>query len=357
MTQKTKAVTIATGIRQLPNNKFEASAMCNGKRRSKVVSSFEEAKVIQAEFAAGNDFISHVHEYQPYTFARAWDLYEDLRIRTKKAKGKPIRRSDFTWMRSAILDYFGADTKLDQISPALIFGFADAIGHRPASTINELGSCLYQMQYKAFQRGHMRTLPLRIDRAPVVQGRLRYLTQQEQRDFGDWLLANAGYECWALFRFYIATGARAAEGRDIEWSDVDLNTGRVTFWGNRTKSSKSRSVPIEREMRQILSQLARQSNQSKVFAGITYAKFNAVWNQMKQSFGLQGDTELVVHALRHTFATEMATNGYSMSKLAELMGHSSTSTTDQYVHFQPQAYDEAMRIQEQRAHSIQTPLQ
>lgn len=347
-----KHKTIATGIRQLANNKFEASAMHNGKRRSKVVGTFEEAKMLQAEFAAGNDYVQHIHTYEPYTFSRAWDLYEDLRIRSKKAKGKTIRPSDFTWMRSAILSYFGADTLLDSISPALVFGFADAISDRPASTINELGSCLYQLQYKAYQRGHMRTLPLRIDRAPVVQGRLRYLPDHEQRTFSDWLLANAGYEYWALFKFYIATGARASEGREIEWSDVDLDTGRVTFWASRTKSSKSRTVPIPTETRQMLGQLARQSNHSRVFPNITYAKFNAVWNQMKQSLGLDGDTELVVHALRHTFGTEMAAAGYKMPDLANLMGHSNINTTYQYVHFQPQAFDEAMRIQEQRAQSI-----
>jgi integrase len=349
MTQKTKAVTIATGIRQLPNNKFEVSAMCNGQRRTKVVARFEDAKLLYAEFKAGNDYVEHVHNYEPYSFSKGWDLYEHMRTRAKKAKGKTVRRSDFTWMRSAILEHFGADTLLDSISPALVLGFADAISDRPASTINELGSCLYQIQHKAFQRGHMRTLPIRIERVPNVEGRLRYLTDQEQRQFGEWLLANAGYEYWALFKFYIATGARAAEGRDIEWSDINLDTGQVTFWGNRTKSSKSRSVPISKDTRQLLAQLAKQSNHSKVFPTITYAKFNALWNQMKQSFGLQSDTELVVHALRHTFGTEMAAAGYKMPDLAALMGHSNINTTYKYVHFQPQAYDEAMRIQEQRA--------
>ena len=331
--------------------------MCNGKRRSKVVASFEEAKILQAEFAAGNDFVSHVHQYKAYTFSKAWDLYEDLRIRTKKAKGKAIRRSDFTWMRSAILDYFGADTMLDDISPALVFGFADEISNKPASTINELGSCLHQMQHRAFQRGHMRTLPLKIERSPIVKGRLRYLTENEQRNFGDWLLDKAGYEYWALFKFYIATGARAAEGREIEWQDIDLTTGRVTFWATRTKSSKSRTVPISRPTRDILSQLARQTNSGKVFPNITYSRFNAFWNQMKHSFGLHDDKELVVHALRHTFGTEMAAAGYKMTDLAALMGHSNINTTYQYVHFQPQAFDEAMRIQEKRAQSAQTNLQ
>ena len=42
--------------------------------------------------------------------------------------------------------------------------------------------------------------------------------------------------------------------------------------------------------------------------------------------------DVVLHGLRHTFATNAITNGVDVATLAQLLGHSNIATTQRYVH-------------------------
>jgi integrase/recombinase XerC len=50
------------------------------------------------------------------------------------------------------------------------------------------------------------------------------------------------------------------------------------------------------------------------------------------------------HALRHSFATRMASNGASLVALKEFLGHKRMSTTERYLHITPQHLKDSLRF-------------
>lgn len=358
MAKLSKCETIDAGIQRTANNRFRVNVMANGKRRTATVDSYEQAIAMRNEFRSGNDYVKHVHDYVPYTFADGWNLYEDNRMRKKRAKGKTASLSDISWMRFPIIDYFGADTKLDDIKPALAFGFFDDISSRySASSVNEIGSALYQLQYKAYQRGHMRTLPVRLERLPSTEGRVYYLTDQLEADCLAWMNANATYDDYAFFMFGLDTGARPAEARAIEWSDIDLQLGRITFWGNTTKTGKSRTVGISERLKQTLANLQRGSNQPTVFNNVTSRAYNKVWDRLRTAMGQRDNKDFIPYALRHTCATKLMANGVDVATIQHWMGHQDIKTTMRYAHFMPERLSLAVAAINARTSANQTNLQ
>jgi len=49
------------------------------------------------------------------------------------------------------------------------------------------------------------------------------------------------------------------------------------------------------------------------------------------------------HTLRHTFATQLASNNVPIITIKELMGHSDIKTTMRYAHLVPSSLQEAIR--------------
>jgi integrase len=352
MAKLSKCETIDAGIQRTTNNRFRINVMANGKRRTATVDSYEQAIAMRNEFRSGNDYVKHVHDYVPYTFAEGWKLFEDSRMRNKLAKGKDAKLYDISWMRPSIINYFGAETKLDDITKGLAFGFFDDITSRyKQSSVNQIGSALYQMQFKAFEKGHMRTLPVRTDRLPTIEGRLYYLSDQLEADCLAWMKANATYNEYAFFIFCLDTGARPAEARAIEWSDIDLQLGRITFWGNTTKTGKSRTVGISERLKQTLANLQRGSNYPKVFGDSTKSKYKKTWDRLRTAMGQRNNKDFIPYALRHTCATKLMANGVDVATIQHWMGHQDIKTTMRYAHFMPERLSLAVAAINARANT------
>ena len=52
--------------------------------------------------------------------------------------------------------------------------------------------------------------------------------------------------------------------------------------------------------------------------------------------GLKGDTEFVLHALRHTTASRLVNKGIDLYTVKEWLGHADITTTQKYAHLSPQ---------------------
>jgi integrase len=53
-------------------------------------------------------------------------------------------------------------------------------------------------------------------------------------------------------------------------------------------------------------------------------------------------SDLRIHDLRHTFASQLASSGASLALIGSLLGHSSPATTHRYAHLFPDAEREAV---------------
>ena len=327
--------TVDRGIILQTNGKYRVNVMYNRMRMSKVVDTVDEAREIRDKYKLGKP------QQVPVSMSvgEGFNMYKGSRQRKKIAKGKEARDSDLAWVGRHIIDFVGYDTQLNNITPALSAGLFDylteTLSLKPSS-VNEIGSCFYQMQDYAFKRGLMTSTPCKMDRLKESEGRYRYLTDAEEADCISWMRWNADFASYTQFVFLLDTGCRIGEARALEWSDCVTDTGRITFWGNTTKTGKSRTVEMSDRLKEMLTQLERMTNHPKVFDAVTASGFYDTWQRMRHALGKQKDTQFVIHALRHTCATKLMAGGVDIVTVQHWLGHTDIKTTMKYAHFMPQ---------------------
>ena len=148
-----------------------------------------------------------------------------------------------------------------------------------------------------------------MERLTESEGRHRYLTDAEEVDCINWMKWNATPIEFTHFMFLLDTGCRVGEARRLEWQDCCVETGRITFWGNTTKTGRSRTVQMSDRVKDMLTQLKRVTNHPYVFNNVSANGFYDTWQRMRQAFGLLSDKQFVIHALRHTCATKLVAAG------------------------------------------------
>jgi integrase/recombinase XerD len=162
----------------------------------------------------------------------------------------------------------------------------------------------------------------------------------------------------AVVATLITCGLRLSELLDLTVASFDGPPGERVI-GVRGKGRKERTVPVEPEVEAIVA--AYLASRGRRFPGRlagTAPLFVGTDGRAMRRGGLQYLVEqlyreagirtrvprgALVHALRHTFATNLARNGASGTELQLLLGHESLSTTQRYVDATAREVREAAR--------------
>jgi integrase len=155
----------------------------------------------------------------------------------------------------------------------------------------------------------------------------RWLTREEAQR----LIAASAPHLAALVRFALATGCRAREITDLEWSRVDL--GRRTAWLDRTKNGTPRGVPLNADALAVLESV-RGLHPVNCFTyrgePIGWDVTNTAWHTALHKAGI---TDFRFHDLRHTWASWHGQAGTSCDELKDLGGWKTRSMVDRYAKF------------------------
>ncbi len=162
----------------------------------------------------------------------------------------------------------------------------------------------------------------------------RWLTwQQAERLLKD----TAGHPLRPMLATALYAGLRKQELSWLTWADVDLDHDVLHVQaksGWRPKGKYARTVPIPPELHTILSELPQR--ESWVFL-TRMGKQGKQWRnnlgrevaRLMRDSGLRG---YGLHALRHTYGSQLALRGKPLLAIQKLMGHASLRTTEIYLH-------------------------
>ena len=131
------------------------------------------------------------------------------------------------------------------------------------------------------------------------------------------------------------TGLRLGDALDLKWSMIDFENGVVAV--KTSKTGKEVRIPLSPQVVEVLTPLKKVYRLgSDLIFGHTPSRSAfcvRVQRGFKEAVKAIGRPEIRFHDLRHSFCSSLAKAGIQPFLIAELVGHSSISTTKRYTHF------------------------
>jgi integrase len=192
---------------------------------------------------------------------------------------------------------------------------------RSAARVNRELAVLKNMLNKAVRRGFLKSSPFaKFSKDDPIMfkeegGRLRYLTEEECEA----LLAQCSPYLRPIVKMAVNTGMRKGEVLALRWEHI----GHESAYIYKSKSGKPRVVPLNEAALEVVREM-RQNNQLRP-PSVFCDKAGRPWRELKDGFAAACRRASIVdfrfHDLRHTFASHLAMNGFSMKAIADLLGH------------------------------------
>jgi integrase len=211
-----------------------------------------------------------------------------------------------------------------------------ATGLNPVTVNYEL-RVLHSYFLHFVRTGQLRKSPVAdVQRFDVHPKTPRYLTQDE--------IIRLFAELSPRFRPYyttlLYTGMRREELLNLTWEDVANGVIYVRPKKNWRPKSKSsiRQIPMHPEVQKaIAARKAAGESDQLIFPAISGLKMsknvlNVILHRAAKRANVQ---DVTLHTFRHTFASHLVQNGYSIYIVSKLLGHSSVTQTEIYAHLAP----------------------
>lgn len=145
-----------------------------------------------------------------------------------------------------------------------------------------------------------------------------------------------------LVEVLVDTGCRLSEVlKKFTYKDcINYTSNLMTV--TETKNGKIRSLPMTKRVKRIFEE-RQHINKAKPFS-ITVHEAERAWKWVRAEMGLIGDSEFVIHSLRHTCASKLVNAGVDLYVVCKWLGHSSIQITERYAHLNPDKFVHAVDV-------------
>lgn len=259
--------------------------------------------------------------------------------RTNKARSS-YERDSFT-VNVHLSVYFGSRW-LFEIIPKMIEDYKTQRRKKvKASTVNRELDTLKNMLRKAQEWDYIKVNPssgVRKLKQPAYEP--QYLGKEQVAT----LLEACQPHLYAFIATAVNTGMRKSELFHLEWSDVDFKKRTITISNKtdretgedwHTKNYEYRVVPMNEFLYRVLKQHPRHKSSPYVFSNPDGSRFHDIRAGFGTALREAGLDHIPIHALRHTFASNLVMSGVDIRTVQKLMGHKDIKTTMRYAHLAP----------------------
>ena len=198
---------------------------------------------------------------------------------------------------------------------------------------NRVVAVLSRMLNLAIKWGWRADNPAKGTERNPEEKRHRYLSSAELDRLTEALAKHWDKQAANIFRLLLLTGARRGEVQSMQWGDLELEVGVWTKPGATTKQRTLHRVPLSAPVRQLLADLERERGDSEfVFPGRLgghRVEIKAAWRAICKAARIR---DLRIHDLRHSYASQLVSAGFSLPTIGALLGHTQPATTHRYAH-------------------------
>jgi integrase len=255
------------------------------------------------------------------------DHYSNNRFHSlqKLADGK-----ETIWGLNHLDDFFGGKP-VSRITTDLLRSFIRLRQGKDAEpgTINRNLSLLRRMLFLAQREGKIQSVPY----FPLLKENAPRKGFLEHTDF-ERLLPALPKHLHALVIFLYFTGSRVGEARKISWDQIDLKAGQVRLHGDQTKNAEPRTLPLPRELIEMLTQ--SRAKKGPVFYQGAFRKswisacIKAGLGHWEGTNGGRRYEGLIVHDLRRSAVRNLVKAGVPERVAMKISGHKTRSVFDRY---------------------------
>lgn len=271
------------------------------------------------------------------------EYFEHTNLKTEK-KLKSLYNTHLSHLKDHPLSYFNTDT-IDK----LINKKKQEISKKTKrvlspQTVKNIIILLSAIMHKAEDKGHIKSIPKFISnkKLPTDNTRERFLSKEEVLTLYDEIeispLVRKKERLLLFTKLALTTGGRLNSLLSIKGKDIN-RTSR-TFTLKNQKTNHTYTAFIHPAIVELLPPLDPHDRLFDVAdAKQIQRPLQRILNQLfNQGLNPEDRKErVVIHSLRHTFASNLAINGTHMKKIMELMDHSDISMTNKYAKLAPDA--------------------
>lgn len=269
-----------------------------------------------------------------YTLSNAIDRYRKEILPHKAKDYKNVERHLNYWEKEL------GHLKLNHLTPSVI---TEAREHflsepirgdkmRTGATSNRYTATLsHVLSTATTQWEWMHENPcLKVKKTKESRGRVRYLSKDELSRLLEACKQSKNPFLYIIFLISLTTGARRSEVLGLKGQDVHCEKGLLYLMD--TKNGTNRAVQISEQIVNWL-QARKLQNDLLLFPSPTNPNvpydIRSAWEAAVKRAGIQ---DFRFHDIRHTTASYLAIEGFSMLDIAETLGHKSMQMTKRYSH-------------------------
>ncbi len=164
-----------------------------------------------------------------------------------------------------------------------------------------------------------------------------YLNDEQMQRLLNVLRTDKNRPACLILMMLISTGARLNEVQTAMWKNVSIEGRSLKVDAIRSKSKRSRSIPLNDSAMWVLEQLDSKGKSAYLFPSPVFAKdgkdlpYTNITKARVRLFNLAG-VKIRAHDLRHGFASMLVSNGRSLYEVQQILGHSDPKVTMRYAH-------------------------
>jgi len=207
-----------------------------------------------------------------------------------------------------------------------------------ANNMNREHSYLRAMFNELIRLGHWKKdNPLaNLRQLKIQQSELSYLTLEQITALLEALAACRNPHVRLISRICLATGAKWSEAEELR--EAQARNSMIEY--ARTKSGKTRAVPIDEDLEDDIRAHAKEHGQMGRIFGYSISAFR----EGVEWAGLNLPDGQMTHVLRHTFASHFMMNGGDILTLQRVLGQANLTMTMRYGHLAPEHLQEAKSL-------------
>jgi integrase len=274
----------------------------------------------------------------------AWMWFEDYVMTNNKFSEQRAKRGILV---NALIPFFG-EMLLNEITNHHFEQFK-AQQMKAAISSKTLRNRLTVMRKclsSAHEWGQLTKSPPRVKWPKCPPPRTDYLSPEECK----LILSHAEGVVSEMILMTLRTGMRQGEIKGLQWSSVDWQSRGIVIRHSycdvrkvldTPKSNRERYIPLDVDLYEML--YKRKQSTGYVFLDgrqpFNSPRLNLRLAKVCESAGIR---KITWHALRHTFASQLAMGGAPLNVVQTLLGHVSIATTMRYAHVAPSALRSAI---------------